>query len=72
MQRKQILARVKVHLLLGFSITPQQCIAKFKGYRLSDVIFRLKKYGLKIETDIIKMKDGSSFARYRLVKPKQK
>lgn len=72
--RKQVLARCKVWFLLGKSLTPKQCQDKFDGWRLSDVVYRLKKYGLKFvePTPIVRLKNGSSYAKYSLIKHKQK
>ena len=73
-KRKIVLARCKVWFLSGKSLTPKQCQEKFDGWRLSDIVFRLKKYGLKFvePTPIVRLKNGSSYAKYVLVKTKTK
>lgn len=52
-------------------ITQAQAVDKFKAYRLSSIIFNLKKAGYNIETEYVqvKNKDGSHtrYARYYLV-----
>lgn len=68
MTRKQITSRVKVHLLSGRSITPIECFKLFGGMRLADAIYNLREYGLKIDTEIVRLKDGGSYARYKLIK----
>ncbi len=62
---KQVKARLKVHLLLGKSITPLQAWNLWKTTRLASYILRLRNDGLKISTTIMKPGTDSSYARYR-------
>ena len=67
---KQVRSKVKIHLLLGHSITQKECIELFNGYRLSDAIHVLRtKYGMNIEKEMCSTKD-SIYARYFIPKPK--
>ena len=59
--------RIKEHLLKGKSLTPLQAFKKFGSMRLSGVIFKLKKEGLPIQTEIIQVKD-KRVARYYIEK----
>ena len=63
--------KIKEHLEMGNGITQKDAIELFNAYRLSAIIFDLKKDGLKIET-IDKSHtntDGQSirFAEYKMV-----
>ena len=51
---------VREHLLSGKTLTPLEALADFRCYRLSAVIYDLRKEGLPIETKIM----GNGFARY--------
>jgi len=64
-KRSQVESRVRTRLLLGKTITQEQCREWFKGWRLAVCIDRLKKKGLKIEKTMVK-KNGVSFAKYFL------
>lgn len=68
---KQIKSRVKVHLLLGKSITPEECRILYRGSRLASIINRLRNEGLKIATEII-YEGQDQFARYSLIKQPKK
>ena len=63
--------KIKEHLELGNGITQKDAIELFNAYRLSAIIFDLKKDGLKIET-IDKTRtnyDGQTvrFAEYKML-----
>lgn len=49
-------------------ITPLKAQGMFRIWRLSDVVFRLKKAGHNIVTKLERDPTGKSFARYVLVK----
>lgn len=59
-------ARILKHLQSGKSITPKQAIELFFYYRLSDLIFKLKKDGFKFHTQILRNQD-SHFAKYKML-----
>lgn len=62
--------KVKNWLLSGKSITPLDCWKRFGLYRLSHVIYVLRKEGHKIKTTPMTRK-GATFARYSLELPKE-
>jgi len=62
---KQVQSRVHVHLLLGNSITPDECKKLYGGSRLASIINRLRNRGLKIITEIV-YEGQDQFARYHL------
>lgn len=57
--------KVRRHLIEHGSITSWECIALYRYTRLSDAIYRLKKRGMNIETEM-RYKDGERHAIYRL------
>ena len=59
--------KVKKHLIEHGSITSWECIAKYRYTRLSDAIYKLKKKGMDIETEM-RYKDGERYAIYHLIK----
>lgn len=61
-QQKQI----ELWLRSGKTITPQIALSRFRCFRLAAVIFKLKKQGMKIETEIIHSKDYQ-YAKYKMV-----
>jgi hypothetical protein len=54
----------------GNPITPIDALAMFGCFRLSDIIFRLKKEGFQFHTELIKNKYGNYFAKYSLINNK--
>jgi len=50
MSTKSKTQKIKEHLELGNGITQKDAIELFNAYRLSAIIFNLKKDGMKIET----------------------
>lgn len=60
--------RVRKHILAGNSITGKQAWEKFGLYRLSAVIFRLRKEGHPIQTIQMVDKDAT-YAKYKLAVP---
>ena len=67
-KNKQAQARIKVWLLLGKAITPLIALKRFRCFRLSSVIHRLRRSGLNIDTYIVNAGTDNSYARYTLVK----
>jgi len=57
--------KVRAHLLRGKSITPIQALKLYGCFRLSSIIFRLRREGLNIVTGIV-YKGGKQWARYVL------
>ena len=53
------------HLKNDNSITPLEALNKFGAFRLSAIIFDLKKDGYDIDTEIIK-NGGKHYANYKL------
>lgn len=47
-------------------ITGQEALLKLGLYRLSGEIHQLRKEGHNIKTDMMKLEDGTTFARYYL------
>lgn len=54
------------HLLTRGSITPLEALNEYGCFRLADVIYKLKKDGWHIMTDMV-TRNGKTFAEYRLV-----
>jgi len=67
-RHKQAQERIKVWLLLGRAITPIIALNRFKCFRLSSVIHRLRRQGLNIDTHIVNPGTDNSYARYSIVK----
>lgn len=62
--------KVKQYLLGGKSITGLTALKLFGLYRLSHVIYMLRKEGHKIKTEPV-TKNGATFARYILELPEK-
>lgn len=59
--------KVQLHLLEGKSITPIEALNMFGAFRLSHIIYVLRKEGMDIKTDLID--DGvRRYAKYTLIK----
>lgn len=58
---------IKRHLETGASITGLQSIDRFKLYRLSSAINRLRNSGMNIETIMVDDGNGVRYAVYQLV-----
>lgn len=67
---KTQLERIREYLKSGASITPLEALEYFGCFRLSDIIFRLKKEGFQFHTELIKNKYGNYFAKYSLINNK--
>ena len=65
------LKQIKNYLLNGNKITPLEALQKFGSFRLSAIIYNLKKEGMNIKTNRI-TKNGKTFAQYELVFEPQK
>lgn len=61
-------ARIKNYLLAGNSITPLEALNMYGCFRLAAVVFEIKKDGLDIKTEKVKMENGKYVARYSLNK----
>lgn len=60
------ISRVKRHLIGGKSITPIEALNLFGAFRLSHIIYVLRKEGYNIKTDLIN--DGiRRYAKYSLI-----
>jgi len=59
--------KIEKHLKDGKPITQREAIDLYDSYRLSGVIFSLKKRGMSIESNIIKADNDIHFAEYRMV-----
>ena len=57
------------YLQIGNKITPLEALYKFGSFRLSAIIFELRKGG-SISLRTIKLWDGKTFAEYELVRVK--
>lgn len=60
--------RVRQHILSGRTITGKQALERYGLYRLSSVIFRLRKEGHPIQTISIS-ENGDTYAKYKLAVP---
>lgn len=58
------------HLKRGNNITPLEALNMFGAFRLSAIIYDLKKAGHDIKTELIQ-NNGKHFARYSLITDKQ-
>ena len=58
---------IKKHLEAGKTITPLYALYKFGILRLADVVYKLKKLDLNIETTMVSI-NGKRFAEYKLIK----
>ena len=65
------LKQIKNYLLNGNKITPLEALQKFGSFRLSAIIYNLKKEGMNIKTNMITVND-KRFAEYELVKETEK
>jgi len=61
-KRKSQVDKVKTWLEIGGSVNPLTALKQFGAFRLADIIHRLRKKGMIIETDMSK-----GYATYRLV-----
>lgn len=59
--------QIQRHLESGRKLTAAQAYEKFGSMRLASVIFKLKRSGLPIITQMV-TKNGSTFASYQIVK----
>lgn len=69
MHRTTQKSEILKHLEAGNSITPIEALQKFGSLRLADVIFKLKREGHNITTELFTTSNGSRAARYALLKP---
>jgi hypothetical protein len=68
MKRKNVLARLKVHLLLGKTITQKEAYKMWRTTRLASYVRRLRVMQYDIHTEIVYAKNGDQFGRYSLKK----
>jgi hypothetical protein len=69
--KKTQLARIRAALEAGESLTPLAALNRFGCFRLADVVYKLKKTGMVINTELIDVVGAhgtASVARYRLDK----
>lgn len=67
MKQKDVKPRLKVHLLLGKTITQSQALKRWRTSRLAVYINRLRNDGMNIVTEMVTDKrTGDIFARYKL------
>ena len=62
--------KVLRYLQQGKSITPIDALKLYGCFRLADVVFRLKKDGYDIQTNMVKNDNGKDYASYRLLTTK--
>ena len=60
-QREGILCHLKKYK----SITPMEALDLFGSFRLADQIFKLKKAGHLIKTELVHLSDGRRYAKYK-------
>jgi len=58
--------KVMNYLLKGNTLTQKQAIARWEHYRLAVVVGRMKQMGYNVLTDLLKTKEGGTYARYRV------
>ena len=58
------ISKVRLYLIKHGSITSWQAITYFRATRLADMIFRLRRQGWDISTEMVKTDDGSTYAKY--------
>ena len=59
-------SQIKSYLEYGNKITPLEALNMFGSFRLSAIIYNLKKEGMNIKTNRI-TQNGKTFAEYELV-----
>ena len=64
-------ARVKAHLEIWGSITPLEALHEYGSFRLSAIIYVLKREGMMVDTEMVSER-GSTFAKYWLRKKPQR
>ena len=57
---------IQKHLQSGKSLTTLQSLNKFKTYRLSEYVRRLKAQGMNIKTERMSTASGKTYARYQV------
>lgn len=65
MNKPTKISKVLTYMQAGYSITQREAIDFFSYYRLSDAVYKLKKRGHKISTEMVTEGDAT-FAKYRL------
>ena len=70
MRRQSKMSKILHHLQAGKTITPLEALGLYGSFRLSAVIFSLKKRGYDIYTNIKKDMNGSVYAEYKLNRDK--
>lgn len=65
-KKKSKAKKILNYLLKGHPLTPLKALKKFGVYRLSSVIYRLRRKGYSIETRIIEGKEH--YAQYKIVR----
>jgi hypothetical protein len=61
-------SRILGEFMKGRDLTSLESIGVFGVYRLADVVFKLRKRGYPIVTELKKDPNGSEYANYRLIK----
>ena len=56
---------IKKHMESGFTLTPLEALRFYNCFRLADVVFKLKKDGMDIITNLVE-DNGKTFAEYHL------
>jgi hypothetical protein len=60
-------SRILGEFMKGRDLTSLESIGVFGVYRLADVVFKLRKRGYPIVTELKKDPNGSEYANYRLI-----
>lgn len=66
-KKKQVKARLRIHLLQGKSITQLQAYELWKTTRLAVYIRRLREDGMRIKMTMVNAGKETSFAKYQHV-----
>jgi len=70
LRRQSKMAKILHHLEAGKTITPLEALGLYGSFRLSAVVYSLKKRGYDIYTNLKKDMNGSVYAEYSLVRGK--
>lgn len=71
-RQKNILPKLKIHLLEGKSITHAQAWELWHTNRLSEYIRRCRvNFGMKVKTEMVTSREGDIFGKYYLELPKK-
>lgn len=68
MKKKSKAEKVRDYLISGKPLSKLECFKMFSYWNLSDVIYKMRKKGHVIATQMLKTTTGSEYAEYQLIK----